>query len=134
MHQDTDYAWDGVDRRKSPPLPEDNREFWQHVMQQFESVSAKLSALHIDMVGNKADMHVLKADVEDLKKAFPKNSEGARDIDGHRGFHETMDESARSWKEIWIDVRKKVFSGIAWVTLCFIAYSIWEAIKAEAKK
>lgn len=33
---------------------------------------------------------------------------------GHKEAHQRSVDSARSWSDIWVDVKKKVISGVAW--------------------
>ena len=135
-----DNLWDGVERRKSAnSLPPPNcgagpdAEFWRYVVGQFEVVNAKLNAMHMSSVEQKVEVHSIRQDVESIKKAFPKG-EDAPDYNGHHDHHESIIKASRKWGEIGTEVLKKLFGGIAWITLCFIAYSIWEAIKQEVKK
>jgi len=135
-----DNPWDGVDRRELH-IPSscgggggDDRALMTYIVTQLESVNAKLNAIHIDSVGHKAEMHIIKQDINDIKKAFPKTPDGEVDLDGHHDYHWKLVESSKTWNEIWTDVRKKLFGGIAWAIVVFVAYSIWESIKNEVKK
>lgn len=126
-------SWDGIDRRKSmrtPTTPDGtDGDLWRYMIQQFEMTNAKLNAIHLDMVGHKADLQHLHTDVEAIKKAFPKDDEGSRDFDGHRDHHDGLIRTSKRWSDIGNDVLKKLFSGLAWVTVVFIALSIWSEIK-----
>lgn len=129
--------WDGIDRRQqfTRRHPEDpNAAFLEYISGQLECVNAKLNAIHIDNINHKSETAVIKQDVESIKKAFPKNSDGNADIDGHHDYHWKLVESAKTWNDIWVDVRKKLFGGIAWAIVVFVAYSVWESVKQEVKK
>lgn len=130
-----EIAWEGVERRKTPrppPVPPSNEgEFWGYVIGQFETLNIKINALHVDMIGNKADIAHLHEDMESIKKAFPKNDEGARDYHGHHDHHDGLIKASKKWSEIGTDVTKKLFGGIAWIIVVFVAMSIWEQIKTS---
>ena len=135
-----DNLWDEVERWKSAnslPPPNCNigpdAEFWRYVVGQFEVVNAKLNAMHMSSVEQKVEVHSIRQDVESIKRAFPKG-EDEPDYNGHHDHHESIIKASRKWGEIGTDVLKKLFGGIAWITLCFITYSIWEAFKQEVKK
>ena len=129
-------AWDGLERRVYPPPPpsgSQESDMRQYLIGQFELLNAKIGALHIDMVGHKAEMQHLHADIEDVKRAFPKTDEGARDYHGHYDHHDGLIKASRRWGEIGTDVTKKLFGGIAWIVVVFVALAIWERIKASIK-
>lgn len=125
--------WDGVERRgegRRPPPPAGvDSTLWRYLTEQLESTNAKLGAIHIDMIGSKADLHRLQSAVEDLEKAFPRNDDGARDYHGHYDHHDKLIKTSKRWADIGTDVAKKVFSGVTWVVLVFIAVAVWEQIK-----
>lgn len=129
-----DATWDGIERRKTPrppPVPPSSEgEFWGYVIGQFETLNAKIGALHMDMIGNKADIHHLHEDLESIKKAFPKDEDGSRDFVGHHDHHDGLIKASKKWSEIGTDVTKKLFGGIAWIVVVFVAMSIWEQIKS----
>jgi hypothetical protein len=137
MHQTvTDQdLWEGIDRRKRPLIPGGPEgKAWEYVIHKLEILEVKINAMHIDMTSHKMETHTMKTDVDAIKKAFPKDGDGLRDFSGHHDFHGDMIVHSQKWSDIWNDVMKKLFGGIAWVTVCFVAYSIWESIKNEAKK
>ena len=135
MIGDNDSVWDGVDRRASPrpPAPPQgaDADTWRYITSQLESTNAKLVAIHIDMIGNKADLHRLQTAVEDLEKAFPKTDEGTRDYRGHYDHHDGLIKTSKRWAEIGTDVAKKVFGGVAWLVVVFVALAVWEKIKVS---
>jgi hypothetical protein len=122
--------WDGIDRRGTPLIPTGanppNSEFWGYLVQQLQSLDAQMKAMHIDMVGQKATLNHVQDDVEEIKRGFPKDEDGGRDYDGHHDHHEQMIKSAKKWGDIWTDVAKKLFGGIAWVCVVFVAYALWD--------
>lgn len=128
-------VWDGIDRRKSADLMQSGQdsEMWRYVVAQLESTNAKLGAIHIDMVGHKADMQHMQQDVEEIKRAFPKADDGSRDYHGHHNHHDDIIKTSKKWSEIGTDVSKKVFGGIAWIVIVFIALAVWERIKATLR-
>lgn len=133
----TDATWDGVERRKTPRPPQIQQnsegEFWSYVVGQFETLNAKIGALHMDMIGNKADIHHLHEDIEAMKKAFPKDGEGVRDFSGHHDHHDGLIRASKKWSDIGTDVTKKLFGGIAWIIMVFVAMSVLEKIKSSIK-
>lgn len=140
-----DAIWNGEDRRKSTAQPPDggqtDKEFWRYMASQFETLNVKMNAMHIDMVGHKADMASLQIDVEHvhrdveaIKRGFPKDDSGERDFDGHHNHHEGLIRSSKKWGDIGTDVLKKLFGGAAWVTVCFVAYAVFEAIRGKLLK
>lgn len=98
--------------------------FLSYIIAQLEAINAKMDSMH-------AEHSEMKEDVKSLKEAFPKNEDGAHDFDGHCDYHDALIKNAKSWGEILQDVKKKVFGGIAWATICFIAYALWQAIKED---
>lgn len=132
-----EISWDGIERRKTPrpppapPTPEG--EFWGYVRGQFETLNAKMGALHMDMISNRADIQHLHDDMESMKKAFPKDDDGMRDFLGHHDHHDGLIKASKKWSEIGTDVTKKLFGGIAWIIVVFVAMSIWEQIKSNIR-
>lgn len=129
-------AWDGIDRRKSNvPKPAicdtsaTDAAFWNYIVAQLETVNAKLNAIHTDNINHKSETSAIKRDVEEIKEAFPKDESGTVDFDGHHDYHWKLVEASKSWREIWVDVRKKVFGGVAWAVIVFVAYTAWEELK-----
>lgn len=133
-------AWDGIDRRKSD-VPKPNicdasatdAAFWNYIVAQLETVNAKLNEIHIDNVKHKAETSAMKGDIAEIKQAFPVDDAGKPDIDGHHDYHGRLIKASKKWSEIWQDVLKKVFGGIAWAIIIFVLYSIWEEIKRKAR-
>ena len=134
----SELPWSGEERRKSPT--ENERLLGMVISAVHENtkalatIQAQLGAMLIENVNHKAETQVIKDDVEQIKRGFPKSGDGTRDFDGHHDFHQDYIETAKSWKEIWLDVRKKVITGTVWLTLCFLAYSALEAAKQQLKK
>lgn len=129
------FDWDGIERRRvQPPKEIPDGEFTRYMIAQFESLQAKMNAMHIDMVGHKADMASMSKDIDAIKKGFPKDAGGERDYDGHHDYHSDLIERAKTWKEIWMDVKKKVFGGVAWATVAYVAYQAWLIFKHEVNK
>lgn len=126
-------VWSGEERRQRPAAIPDN-EFQRYMIAQLESLGAKMNAMHIDMVGHKADMNAMQKDIDSIKRGFPKDNEGNRDFDGHHDYHGEIIARAKTWREIWLDVRKKVFGGIAWAVLAYVAWQAWEIFKTEVRK
>lgn len=64
-----------------------------------------------------------------FSEAFPNG-----DPHGHRIAHEKAIRSAGWWDKIKSEAASKTITAGLWVTMAFIAMSIWEHIKQEAKK
>ena len=131
-------SWDGIERRAAQSIErgEDStmNGFIVFASQSLRSLDAQMKAMHIDLVGIKAELHSTKGDVEALKKAFPKDDEGGRDYDGHHDYHGNLIEASRSWAEIRKEVAKKVFTSVTWALLVLLAYSVWEYFKSKVKE
>lgn len=127
--------WDGIERRHSiTPKPgstegASDAAFLSYIVSQLEAVNAKLNAIHTDSINHRAETSHMEVMIHEIRKAFPKDEEGSPNFDGHHDHHWKFDQSAKSWKEVWVYVRKKVIGGVAWAVLLFILYSIWEEIK-----
>lgn len=125
--------WDGIERRRTEaPKPGMNggtsdAAFLQYIVNQLDALNAKMDAMHGDHVRQAAA-------IAGLESAIPKAPDGGPDYDGHHDYHYRLIESSKSWRDIWQDVKKKLFGGIAWATVAFCAYALWEAIKQEIKK
>lgn len=129
-------SWDGVERRIYPPPPSSpgaDDGMRQYLIGQFELLNAKIGALHIDMVGQNAKIEHLQRDVDEITKAFPKTDEGGRDYHGHYDHHDGLIKASKRWGEIGTDVTKKLFGGIAWIVVVFVALAVWERIKSSIK-
>lgn len=130
-----DTIWDGVDRRakhRMPPIPEGaDKPMWEYMFGQFELLNIKLNAMHIDSVNHKSETHMMKMDIEAIKKGFPKNDDGERDFDGHHDYHGNLIKASKRWGEWLNNAGKNLFSGLVWATVLFVAYSIWEKIKRD---
>lgn len=61
--------------------------------------------------------------------AFPSG-----DPHGHRIAHEKAIRNAGWWDKIKSEAASKTITASLWVTLAFIAMSVWEHIKQEAKR
>lgn len=61
--------------------------------------------------------------------AFPEG-----DPHGHRLAHEKAIRHAGWWHKIKSEAASKTITASLWVTLAFIAMSVWEHIKSEARK
>lgn len=108
--------------------------FMNYVIYQLEVLNDKLNAIHIDNANHRSETSKIKKDVEEIKEAFPKDEGGIVDFDGHHDYHWKLVEASKSWHEIWVDVRKKVFGGVAWAVIVFIGYSIWEELKRRVRE
>lgn len=104
------------------------------INQHFEVLNVKIEQLHSDMALNKSLIDDVHKDLEEVKKAFPKDEEGMRDYAAHHGFHFDYATSKKNWASIWLEIRKKIFSGAAWAVILFFCYAVWEAFKQEVKK
>ncbi len=128
-------TWDGIERRHSvTPTPgthggASDAAFLSYIVSQLETVNAKLNAIHIDTLNHRAETVRMEIAINDIKQAFPKDEEGLPDIGGHHDHHWRLIQASKSWGEIWMDVRKKVFGGMAWAVLLFVLWAIWEEIK-----
>lgn len=111
-----------------------SEEFVQHIVAQLEQLNAQVHSLHIDFVGHKAETDSLHRDINELKSAFPKDADGKYNYSGHNYFHYSVDKTKKSWSEIWMDVKKKIFGGIAWAVILLVSYSIWEYMKLKIKQ
>lgn len=111
-----------------------NEELVALINRHFDELNTKISTLHIDMIGQKAQLETVHRDLEEMKKAFPKDEEGLRDYAAHNGFHDDYNTSRKNWSAILLETKKKVFSGVAWAAVLFLAYSVWEFVKTELKK
>lgn len=126
-------AWDGIERRRADaPRPgghggTSDAAFLSYIVAQLDALNQKMDAMHQDHIRQAAA-------ISGLESAIPKASDGTPDYDGHHDYHYGLIESSKSWREIWTDVRKKLFGGIAWATVCFVAYAIFEAIRVAIKK
>lgn len=43
-------------------------------------------------------------------------------------------ESSKSWREIWLDVKKKIAGGVALAVIVFFWWAIWSEIKRRAQQ
>ena len=69
----------------------------------------------------------------DLRRTFSDAFPGG-DPHGHRLAHEKAIRNAGWWDKIKSEAASKTITASLWVTLAFIALSVWEHIKNEAKK
>ncbi len=130
--------WDGITDRRTPPP--DSQALLLRLVEKVEQLSAKVDATHLSLIESRRELHDLREDFESHRKeetqrinaimsAFPE-----RDFTEHFDYHETKRNAAKTWSEIWLDVRKKVASGIVWAFVLGIALAVWEYIKMELKK
>lgn len=63
-----------------------------------------------------ATMNEILAEVKKIHGAFPRDSNGDTDFDGHREYHEAMIRAAEAqaefWKELRLDIAKKGLWGL----------------------
>ena len=129
----SETTWDGIERRKKEVPPQGpsagtpDAAFLRYIVAQLEAINKKMDEIH-------KEHHEIKADVRDIRDAFPKDEEGKHDFDGHHDDHIVRRDAAKSWNEIFMDVKKKMFSGVAWATVIFLGYAIFEATKQALKK
>lgn len=68
-----------------------------------------------------------------LRQSFADAFPGG-DPHGHRLAHEKAIRNAGWWDKIKSEAASKTITASLWVTLAFIAMSVWEHIKQEAKR
>ena len=68
-----------------------------------------------------------------LRQSFADAFPGG-DPHGHRIAHEKAIRNAGWWDKIKSEAASKTITASLWVTLAFIAMSVWEHIKQEAKR
>lgn len=66
---------------------------------------------------------------QSFAEAFPNG-----DPHGHRLAHEKAIRNAGWWDKIKSEAASKTITASLWVTLAFIAMSVWEHIKSEARR
>lgn len=126
-------TWDGIERRRNevprpgPQAGTSDAAFLSYIVSQLDTLNQKMDMMHNDHIRQAAA-------ISGLESAIPKSKDGTPDYDGHHDYHFQLIETSKSWREIWMDVKKKVFSGVAWLIVVFAGYAIWEAIKVEVKK
>lgn len=130
----TEKPWDGVERRRGagvpPPTSAPNgldTNILNYIVGQFAMIDAKLDDIHNDMSVQKSETSQIRADVNEIKRAFPKDG-GEPDYDGHHDHHDKLIKTSKKWSEIGTDVTKKLFGGVTWIVLCFVALAIWNEI------
>lgn len=69
----------------------------------------------------------------DLRRTFSEAFPGG-DPHGHRLAHEKAIRNAGWWDKIKSEAASKTITASLWVTLAFIAMSVWEHIKSEARR
>lgn len=68
-----------------------------------------------------------------LRQSFGEAFPGG-DPHGHRLAHEKAIRNAGWWDKIKSEAASKTITASLWVTLAFIAMSVWEHIKSEARR
>ena len=127
------------DRRTPPPYagpgpwPEGiDTNLLNYFVGQFAVITSKLEQVHEDMLSHKNETSEMRSDIDEIKKAFPKDEAGQDpDYSGHHGHHDKLIKTSKKWSEIGTDVTKKVFGGVTWIVLVFIALAIWNEIKSR---
>lgn len=69
----------------------------------------------------------------DTTSAFPENKKGKPDLDGHRTHHESLIEEAELSKQRAEDLKRKWMDRAGWALMVFVAFAVWEYIKAHLK-
>ncbi len=129
--------WDGTERRK---LLQDQQALLVKLVEKVEQLSSKVDATHLSLIESRSELHKLREDFDSHREeetgrinaivnAFPE-----RDFDEHFDYHEQKRQAAKSWGEIWLEVKKKVVSGVAWAFVLGIALAVWEFLKMELRK
>lgn len=108
---------------------------WLHA--ELQSMRAHMHVIHNIAIENRVEFERYKQDlnqcsidkdnnIEMLKDAFP-----AKDIHGHRTFHERLIQKASEEAEVIKEAKKKVVSGVSWFGLTVIAVALWEFAKRQ---
>ena len=72
----------------------------------------------------------VSADQKTLISAIPNGLNG---VQRHHNFHHKEDDKEIDRKALSIDIRKKIFSGIAWGIVMMVGYALWDWIKLKIK-
>jgi hypothetical protein len=72
----------------------------------------------------------VSADQKTLISAIP---EGLNGVGKHHTYHKTEDDKEEERKALSIDIKKKIFSSIAWGIVMMIGYALWDWIKIKIK-
>ena len=110
------------------------------LLHKIESLSAKVDATHMSLIESRSELHKLREDfdthraeesshIHAIMHAFPE-----RDFKDHFVYHDEKRKSAKSWSEIILDIKKKVFGGIVWAFLLALGLAVWEYLKTEMRK
>ena len=123
----------GPDRRQQPQTE-------QALLIRLVDKVEQLNATHLSLIESRSEMHKLREDFETHRKeesshihaiinAFPE-----RDFDEHHDFHAHKRQSAKSWSEIVLDIKKKVLGGVVWAFILAVGLALWEYAKTEIRK
>jgi sugar-specific transcriptional regulator TrmB len=72
----------------------------------------------------------VSADQKTLVSAIPNGLEG---VGKHNSFHVAEEDRAVDKKILTLEIKKKIFSGIAWGIVVVVGIAIWEYIKSKIK-
>lgn len=128
--------WAGLERRRMQV----DQTLLLKLVDKVEQLTAKVDATHMSLIESRSELHKLQENFEKhrneesmhihaIMNAFPE-----RDFEDHFDYHEQKRRSAKSWGEIWLDIKKKILSGLAWAFLMTVALAVWEYIKSELRK
>lgn len=126
----------GPDRRQ----PQNEQALLLRLLEKIEQLSSQVTATHLSLIESRAEIHKLREDFDNhakeeyvhihaIMKAFPE-----RDFDDHHDYHDQKRKAAKSWSEIILDIKKKVFGGVVWAFLLAVGLAVWEYIKVEIRK
>lgn len=121
-----------ADRRAQAPTSATNgfdTNLLNYFVGQFSVITTKLEQVHEDMLAQKNAHTAMQGDIDEIKRAFPKHENGEDpDYFGHHDHHDKLIKTSKRWSEIGTDVLKKVFGGVTWIVLVFIALAVWNEI------
>ena len=72
----------------------------------------------------------VSADQKTLITAIP---DGLNGVGKHHTFHKSEEDKSEERKALSIDIKKKIFSSIAWGVVMMIGYALWDWIKIKIK-
>ena len=124
-------GYTGTERRQSLT----DKDLLLRMVDKLEQLSAKIDATHMSLIESRSELHKLKEEFDShreeesqhihaIMNAFPE-----RDFKDHFGYHEQKRKSAKSWSEITLDIKKKIFGGIVWAIILGTGIAVWEYLK-----